>query len=509
MGEREIGLVIIARDRASRAIAGIRASGERDLNRLRRAGDRASRAIGGIRRAARAAALGIGVLGVGAAVAAVKFGAAWERAYDLLRRETGATGEDFQRLQSVVRDVTRTVPDDLEQVALAVGDVNTRLGLQGEALEVTTRAALDFARVFEADLSAVVRGGAAALGIFGRGAEELPALLDLVAQQAQATGINAQALLEQMRTFGPVLANAGFSLEETTVLMGGMEVAGVDLTRVMPGLNAATRRLAADGVTDLRGALLTQIDAIRTAESSTDALTLATDLFGAEGAQRMVVAIQQGVIPSLEDVQMAVDASSGTVAGLSAESLTLTERFALVRNRLLVQFEPAFRFVFTAIELFIDTRLLPALDRFEVWWEQNEPRIRAAIQRIQDVAREFTDDFVAGLGVPAPVPTATVGHRAYEQAPADRRVRRDRRRRRAGAGAGGRRGDRHHRRDRVHRSLFRQLAAPPARRARGPRGHHHWVHRVRPDGGADSLRTAAVPLARAAATDGRGRDRGS
>ena len=397
MGEREIGLLIIARDRASRAIAGIRSSGERDLGRLRRAGERASRAIGGIRRAARAAALGI-VAGAGVAiVAAVKFGAAWERAYDLLRRETGATGKDFERLQTVVRDVTRTVPDDLERVALAIGNVNTRLGLQGEALETTTRAALNFSRVFEADIDAVIRSGAEALGIFGRGTEELPALLDLVAQQAQATGIDAGLLLDQMRTFGPVLSNAGFSLEETAVFMGGMEAAGVDLTRVMPGLNAATRRLAAEGVTDLRGALLTQIEAIRTAEDSTTALNLATDLFGAEGAQRMVTAIDQGMIPSLEDVQVAIDASSGTVAGLAAESLTLTERFALVRNNLLVQFEPAFRFVFTAIEELIDTVLLPALARFSTWWAENEPRIRAAIQRIQDIAREFVEDFVAGL----------------------------------------------------------------------------------------------------------------
>ena len=56
---------------------------------------------------------------------------------------------------------------------------------------------------------------------------------------------------------------------------GAMETAGVDITRVMPAINASMRKAATEGVEDLRGHLGGLIEGIRDAETGTDALALA------------------------------------------------------------------------------------------------------------------------------------------------------------------------------------------------------------------------------------------
>ena len=133
------------------------------------------------------------------------------------------------------------------EVATAVADVSTRLGLTGEALQEVARTAL------EGGIN--INTFAQAMEIFGVDAADATALMDKFFTIAQDTGIPIQDLTSQMKTFGPVLQNAGFSAEESAVFFGQLNEAGVDATRVFPGINAFLRKAAEEALPDYTDAI--------------------------------------------------------------------------------------------------------------------------------------------------------------------------------------------------------------------------------------------------------------
>ena len=67
---------------------------------------------------------------------------------------TGATGETLRGLQRDTQAVFAQVPQSIEEVATAVGTLNTLLGLTDEPLQHVTKSALDFADVNNMDVAA-------------------------------------------------------------------------------------------------------------------------------------------------------------------------------------------------------------------------------------------------------------------------------------------------------------------------------------------------------------------
>ncbi|MGB1506458.1 MAG: phage tail tape measure protein, partial [Acidimicrobiales bacterium] len=156
---------------------------------------------------------------------------------------TGASGDALDGLIDSARSVATDVPDSFDDVSRALADVSTNFGTTGKELEEQTQLFLDFARVAGTDVSQAITIADSALTVFGENnADE--ALGDLL-RVAQQTGRPLDELLSSVERFGPVFANMGFSLEETTALMGGLEQAGIDVTRISPGLNKFARDIAA------------------------------------------------------------------------------------------------------------------------------------------------------------------------------------------------------------------------------------------------------------------------
>ena len=185
------------------------------------------------------------ILGIGAAV----FAATEEidAAMATIQTGTGATGEALQGLRTDFEGVYGTIPASAQEVASTMADANTRLGLTGQALQDVTRTALEG--------GIEINTLAQAMQLFNVPAEEAPALMDKFFKASQTAGIGVNELIGQVQTFGPVLQNAGFSLDETTALFANFNAEGVDLTRVMPGLNAFVRKAAEDVFPDYSDAI--------------------------------------------------------------------------------------------------------------------------------------------------------------------------------------------------------------------------------------------------------------
>ena len=245
--------------------------------------------------------------------------------YDQARRalvfSTGASGKGLDGLMASFRKINGIVDASMSDISKSLGDFHTILGLTGPALEEASRNAL----ILGLDSRLVARG----MQVFSVKAKDAALFVDQLGVVARATGIPINELATNLREYGPVLKNAGFEAGEAAAFLGSLDKAGINASRIFPGLNMTLRRLAEEGVPDLKAALFGQIEAIRTATSDTKALALATEFFGAEGAQRLVVAIKNNVF-QYEELERAMHAAKGQTVALDQETLTLGQRIKLI-----------------------------------------------------------------------------------------------------------------------------------------------------------------------------------
>ena len=291
-----------------------------------------------INRAAERTARRIGAVSAAGSAFALAAGRDFDRATTTIVQGTGATGEALEGLQASYRRLAGTVAGaGNDSVAAAIADVSTKFRLTGPALESMTTKVLQARQAFgEFEIEEFGR----AMAVFGVEAEDAGGRLDLFGAVAQDTGAPIGKLIGQAQQFGPTLKNLGLEVDESTVFLGKMHAAGVDITRVMPGLSSAMRRAAEDGVVDLRGHLEGAIQTIGEAETDVEALRIATDTFGAEGAQRMSAAIRSGMIPALSDLGQVYGETGGLTGRLYAETETLGDRLGMLRDRALALVGP-------------------------------------------------------------------------------------------------------------------------------------------------------------------------
>ena len=268
----------------------------------------------------------------GAAVAAAKLGQEYQEATNAIAAGTGATGEQLEGLKDSFKEVWADVPQDAATVSGVIADLNTELGLEGDLLEDTTKAFLDISRAMGEEAAPMIKAVSDSMVQFGVPAENARSQLDKLTAVSQAVGVPMTKLADSVVKFGPQLQTMGLSLDEATALIGNMEASGLSASKMMPGLNTAVKKLADEGVTDIKAGLQDMIDGIKNAESDTEALALATDAFGAGAGVRFKDAIDKGAF-ALDDMLEAMGNSEGKVAELGKETLTTSDKFDIMKNR--------------------------------------------------------------------------------------------------------------------------------------------------------------------------------
>ena len=296
-----------------------------------------------------------------------------DRAMIQIRSGTGATGAELDRMGDALRNIQ--APQAFNKVAKVLVNLNITAGVTGDTLQALAQTTLDAARLMGVDAAALARNLGQTLQSFERPAEDAARVLDFLAQTAQDTGIGLDALTSNLRTFGPVLANAGFSIEEVAGLFGQLETAGVDVTRVMPGINNALRKFASQGL-NMRDAMEQSIGAIKGATDETKALDVATKIFGAEGAARLTSAVRTGAL-DMDNLTAALEKSQGAIERANKNSLTFGESMSLLGKKVAVALEP------------LGTALLDAFQKLQ-------PQLEAAITFVANLAAKFAE-------LPAPV----------------------------------------------------------------------------------------------------------
>ena len=339
-----------------------------DAKQLERAFGRATKAGGKFGKALKSGALIGGAALIGGGIAVAKFANQHDEAVKAIAAGTGASGEALEVLAQAYKQTFKSLPVDANTAATAIADLNTTTGATGKPLEDLVSGVLKASKAMKEDGAANAKAFGNAMNQWQIPVERGNEKLDNLFKIAQDTGIGFGELIGQLNTYGAVMANAGFNVDETAVLMGRMNKAGLDWSRISPGLNASFRKWAKDGKKP-REELGRIIERVKNATSDTEALNIATAAFGAEGAQRMTRAIKTGAF-AIDDLDESLVGAAGSINKTHAATLTLGDKFQVLKNRVVQALVP------------LGEKLLKALDSVANWVQLNWPQIRAILQTV-------------------------------------------------------------------------------------------------------------------------------
>lgn len=230
---------------------------------------------------------------------------------DIIVTKTGATGSALEEMTGIAKNLATELPTDFNTAGSAVGELNTQFGLTGDALKSASTQLIQFSEINGSDVTSSAISANQAIEAYGLEATDLSRVLDTVTYTSQATGVGVQELMDKAVAGAPQIKALGLSFDEGVTLMGQFEKAGVDSSAVLSSLSKAAVTYAQEGLT-LQEGLAGTIEQIKTSTSETEALSLASEIFGSKAAPRMVDAIKRGAL-SFEDLAGTADKAAGIV----------------------------------------------------------------------------------------------------------------------------------------------------------------------------------------------------
>lgn len=276
-------------------------------------------------------AAGAGTAAATITTALYKIGGGFNDVSNTIRVGTGASGDDLAALEDSAARIGTTIPVAFGDAGEAVSILNTATGAGGDSLERLSTQVLNASRLLGEDGATAAENYGKVLNQWSMDADEGAAAMDSLFKVTQDYGSSFGDLTGQLNSYGSVLQNAGFTMEDSAVLFGKLDKAGLSVSRVMPGLNKAFRDWAAEGK-DVKATLTEQVEAIKNAESSTEGLAIATETFGAQGAARLTTGIRNGSF-AIDDLAGSLEGAEGSIDETDRATRTFAESWQILKNK--------------------------------------------------------------------------------------------------------------------------------------------------------------------------------
>lgn len=270
------------------------------------------------------------------AEAAIKSYVAIEEGANNVIKATGAQGEAAESLIDTYKNVASAVVGDYGEIGSVVGELNTRLDLQGEELEYASEQVLKYAKVTGQDATTAAKEVASMLRATQIPAEDLSIVLDKLTKSGQAAGIDVSKLATNVQKYAGVLKTAGFTTEETIALLAQFEKSGADTATVLQGMKKGIAKWESEGknakeeflnfVTGVQDGSVTAADAI--------------DIFGTRAGLSMYDAAKKGQLNFEEMYDAIENDSAGALDAVYSETLTAGEKFDLLGQKAAIAFQP-------------------------------------------------------------------------------------------------------------------------------------------------------------------------
>ena len=267
--------------------------------------------------------------------------------YDTIAIKTGATGEALDSLKVSSKNVFSNLPVDAEEAGEAIGEVNTRFGLTGEALEDLSGKYIKFSKLNGVDLTTAIDSTQKAMAALGVSTDDAGVFLDTLNAVGQQSGIDMNTLSQQLTDNAAVFEDMGMSASDAAVFLGMVEKSGIKSTTAMTGLKKAMVNAAKDGKTT--GEALSELqELMNSGASEQEKLNAAVELFGTRSGPAMYNALKDGTL-SFDDLGTSMNDFEGNLSSTMEETMSFSERVEVLKNKMLALLEPMGSAVFDAL----------------------------------------------------------------------------------------------------------------------------------------------------------------
>lgn len=310
---------------------------------------------------------------VGAGVASYKAWSEVDDALDSVAAGTGATGKELESLQQTAKDVYTSMPVDIKATGQAVADINTRLGLQGDALENATRQFMKYSEVNSSDVSTSIETVAKAMNDANIPTSELNSVLDELTSASQASGLTVDALAETLSQNGVQMRALGFNTQETIALLATMEKNGVNSSVVLTGMKKAMANYANAG----KDANVELGNLFQGIQDGTVSASDAMDVFGTKAGASLYQYIQEGKL-NYQDLLKVLQDSNGQLDASYEAMLDPMDQAKVAMNNLKQVGADLFDQIQATLAPMIQA-LVENLQRFSQWFSTLDPNVQQFI----------------------------------------------------------------------------------------------------------------------------------
>lgn len=316
---------------------------------------------------------------------------------DTIVKITGATGDAAAALTESYGKVAGTIVADSEEIAKAIGEVNTRFGVNGEELEDMSTLYLKFSQITGQDVVSAVDDTQKAMSAYGLSAKDANKFLDSLARTSQNTGVSTSSLENGIISNATAFQEMGLSVEQAVDFMGMLEKSGANSETVLNGMRKALKNSAKEGKS-LDESLMELQDAIENGTDGMDGLNAAYDLFGKSGDQ-IYGAIKNGTV-SFKDLTSSVSDAGGAVSDTYDETLDATDKIALEVQKLkfsvagvLDEFIQEHGDKIMEIVNFVKDKIPIILKWFQDTYNKIKPLIQGVIDVLKPIFEDIADAF--------------------------------------------------------------------------------------------------------------------